>query len=265
VNVRRSHGFHHEPLIDYRHSPHLAQWPLYDRLVGFILETVSGLPDTGSPPRVLEVGAGHGGYTELLLAAGCDVTVVEMSRPPLQRLEARYGGHARVTGVLDPDVSLRDAGGGYSLALCVSLLHHIPDYVEFLLRITGRLLPRGALVTLQDPLWYPRVDRLTRMVDRSAYLTWRIAQGRFQQGVAAMVRRLRGVYPEARVGEIAYYHVVRQGVDEEAVAGFLEGRFAQVEVLSYWSHHLAAMRRAAELAGMVNTFAVRATGHSAGV
>jgi SAM-dependent methyltransferase len=265
MNVRRFHGFHDEALVDYRHSPHLAQWPLYDRLAGFIFETVSGLPDTGTPHRVLEVGAGHGGYTELLLATGCEVTVVEVTRPPLQRLEARYGAHERLTGVLDPDLSLRDAEGGYSLALCVSLLHHIPDYLEFLRRITGRLLPRGALVTVQDPLWYPRVARLTRIADRSAYLTWRIGRGRFHQGVAAMVRRLRRMYPEERAGETVYYHVARQGVDEEAVAALLENRFAQVEVLSYWSHHLAAMRRGAELAGMINTFAVRATGRRAAV
>jgi SAM-dependent methyltransferase len=263
LNVQRSRGFDVDPVVDYRHSPHLAQWPLHDRLAGFILETLNGLPDTGAPPRVLEVGAGHGGYTELLLAAGSDVTVVEMSRPALQRLEARYGGHERLTAVLDAKASLRNAGDGYSLALCVSVLHHIPDYVEFLRRITRRLVARGALVTIEDPLWYPRVRRLTRIVDRSAYLAWRIGQGRLRQGVGAMVRRLRRRYPEARAEEIVYYHVVRQGVDEEAVTNLLAGGFARVEVRSYWSHHLAAIARAAERAGMANTFAVRATGRSA--
>jgi SAM-dependent methyltransferase len=263
LNVQRSRGFRHEPVIEYRHSPHLAQRPLHGRLVGFILETVSSLPDVGAPPRVLEVGAGHGGYTELLLAAGHDVTVVEMSREALNRLEARYGGNPRFSGMFDPDVGLRDAGGGYTLALCVSVLHHVPDYVEFLRRLTGRLLPGGALVTVQDPLWYPRVGRPTRALDRSAYLVWRIGQGRLRQGVEAMIRRSRRIYPEARPGEIVYHHVVRQGVDEEAVAGFLADRFARVELVSYWSHHLSSIRRPAELAGMVNTFAVRATGNGA--
>jgi SAM-dependent methyltransferase len=220
------------------------------------------MPHNGKPLRVLEVGAGHGGYTDVLLATGSDVTVVEMSPSALQMLQARYGGHERLSHVLDPDASLRDAGEGYSLALCVSLLHHIPDYVGFLRNISGRLLAGGALVTVQDPLWYPRLGLLTRTVDRSAYLAWRIGRGQFRQGVQAMVRRLRRVYPESRGGEIVYYHVVRQGVDEEAVAGSLTDSFSRVEVFSYWSHHLAALRRPAELAGIVNTFAVRATGRS---
>jgi SAM-dependent methyltransferase len=260
VSIERSHGLRHDAAIDYRHSPHLAQWPLFDRVAGFVLETLQGLPDTGAPPRVLELGAGHGGYTELLLAAGCDVTVADMSQPAVQRLEAMFGGHDRLTALHDPDLGLRDASGAYSLAVCVSVLHHVPDYLECLERVAALVSPGGALVTVQDPLWYPRVGRLTRTVDRSAYLAWRIGQGRLQDGVEAMVRRLRRVHPEARPGEIVYHHVVRQGVDEDAVAELLEDRFARVELVSHWSHHLAALRRPAERARMVNTFAVRATG-----
>jgi hypothetical protein len=56
---------------------------------------------------------------------------------------------------------------------------------------------------------------------------------------------------------------VRQGVDEQAVAELLEARFDRVELVSYWSHHLAAVRRPAERAGLVNTFAARGTGRRA--
>ena len=246
--------------MDYRHSPHLAQWALSDRLVRILHATLRGLAAAGLPPRVLELGAGHGGYAGQALAAGCQVTAVEMSPGSLQALRARHGANDRLTAVADPGADLSDAGDGYSLALCISVLHHIPDYLDLLDRLAGRLLPGGVLLTMQDPLWYPRVGRVTRAFDRGTYLAWRIAQGRITEGVTAMRRRLRGEYPEARGGEIVYHHVVRQGVDEEAVVAALRERFARVELFTYWSSHLAAARGPAEFAGLVNTFGVRASG-----
>ena len=59
--------------IDYRRgSPHLAQLGLYDRLVEVLRGTVRRLAEQGLPLRVLEIGAGHGGFTEPALALGCD-------------------------------------------------------------------------------------------------------------------------------------------------------------------------------------------------
>jgi SAM-dependent methyltransferase len=222
-----------------------------------VAETVAALPPR---PRVLELGASHGGFTELLLALDCDVTMAEMAAPALRRLEARHGGRARFAGVHDPELALDGVGGGFALAVAVSALHHVPDYLALLGRVADRIDAGGALITLQDPLWYPRTGRLTRLVDRSAYLAWRLGQGRVRDGAAAAIRRLRRRYPERRDDEVVYYHVVRSGVDEEAVAALLAERFARVELVSYWSHHLAAAAGPATAAGLVNTFAVRATG-----
>lgn len=246
--------------VDYPHSPHLAQRPLSDRLVATLHDTIGGLSAAGLPLRVLEIGAGHGGYTGHALAAGCDVTAVEMSEPSFDTLRHRYGSNDRLRTVLDPAADLSDAGSGYALILAISVLHHIPDYLDLLDRLSARLLPGGAMLTLQDPLWYPRVSPVTRAADRGAYLAWRVAQGNVRQGWSAMRRRLRGAYPVSEEGEIVYYHVVRQGVDEREVLGRLGDRFADVELLPYWSNHLGAIHRVAERAGMRNTFGIRATG-----
>jgi SAM-dependent methyltransferase len=246
--------------VDYPHSPHLAQPVLRGRLVALFLETLQAVSERGLPPRLLEVGAGHGGYTAEALAAGCDVTSVELSGPSFQKLEARYGSNERVTTILDPAGSLSEVGTGYSVVLCLSVLHHVPDYLAFIDRVAGRLARGGALLTLQDPLWYPRLGRTTRTVDRAAYLAWRIGHGNPRQGFAAMMRRRRGVYPESIPGEIGYYHVVRQGVDENAVARRLAACFDHVDLRTYWSNHLAAVRRPAEACGLANTFAAHATG-----
>lgn len=94
---------------DYRHgSPHLAQWLLRDRLVGLLRQTIDQVADAGLPLRLLEVGAGHGGCTEPALAAGCEVTAVEMSRPSLDRLAAIYRTNNRLSCVFDSDGSLAE-------------------------------------------------------------------------------------------------------------------------------------------------------------
>lgn len=248
------------PHVDYRHSPHLAQWALFDRLVSITLRTLRTVADAGLPLRVLEIGAGHGSYTGPMLAAGCEVTLVEMSRASHESLQARYATNERLTTIHDPGADLTDVGRGYSLVVVISVLHHIPDYMEFLERITDRVTPGGAVLLLQEPLWYPRVARFSRMVDRGAYLVWRLGQRNVREGIKSMRRRFLGIPLEAKPGEIIYYHVVRQGVDEEAICHFLDRRFTSVESMRYWAHHLAAIRRPAELAGLTNTFAVRATG-----
>jgi SAM-dependent methyltransferase len=245
---------------DYRHSPHLAQWALHERLVGILHAAVLAVADQGLRLKVLEIGAGHGGFADSLLAAGCEVTRVEMSRPSFELLRARYGLNPRLTAIFDPTLGLADVGEGHSLVVSVSLLHHIPDYIEFLGRLTGRIAGAGTLLALEEPLWYPRVGTLTRTFDRGAYLVWRLRQGRVRQGLTSMRRRLRGIQLEADPGKIVYYHVVRQGVDEEAVRSFLAQRFERVEAFRYWSNHLAAARRPAELMGLMNTFGIRAVG-----
>jgi SAM-dependent methyltransferase len=249
-------------LADYRHSPHLAQWALYDRLVGIVHETIRGVEGDGLPLRVLEIGAGHGGYTDSLLAGGCEVTVAEMSRPSVEFLRSRYGLNDRLTLIFDPNLGLADVGEGFSLVVCVSLLHHVPDYLAILGRIIERIGPGGAILLLEEPLWYPRLDRLTRVLDRGAYLTWRLGQGRIREGLASMRRRFRGIPLEAERDQIVYYHVVRQGVDERAVCRFLAHRFVRVEPFCYWSNHLAAIHRPAERMRLKNTFGIRAVGSS---
>ncbi len=77
--------------VDYtRGSPHLADLRLRERLVSLTRTAVLGLHDAGLPLDVLEVGAGHGGYTEPMLALGCRVTGVEMSKPSAIQLGERF-------------------------------------------------------------------------------------------------------------------------------------------------------------------------------
>jgi SAM-dependent methyltransferase len=247
-------------VVDYRAgSPHLAHHALYDRLVDILRQTLRDLTAAGLPMSVLEVGAGHGGFTEPALAAGCQVTAVEMSRPSLGRLCEKFGSNPNFTGVFDRDGGLADAGDGYSLVLFVSVLHHIPDYLKALAVASKRLAPGGALLSLQDPIWYPRQTRLARGIDRTGYYLWRLPRGNRRRGAAAFVRRARGRLDESQRSDMVEYHVVRSGVDECAVRDLLLQDFGDVRIISYWSNQSGPVQRIGTRLGLQNTFGLIGT------
>jgi len=161
--------------VDYRWgSPHLSYWPLHDRLVDTIRSQLMHLADARLPLRVLELGAGHGGFTEPALAFGCEVTAIEMSRPSIDELNRRFGQNPAFTVSFDPAGDLGVVSGDFSLLLCVAVLHHIPDYVAALEVATNHLLPGGSFIALQDPLWYDRVPGRVLRLDRLGYGPWRL-------------------------------------------------------------------------------------------
>ncbi len=256
---------HYGAGTDYRvGSPHLQHWPVYSLLTSLIVDSIAKTSERGLPATVLEVGAGHGGMTEPVLARGCRVTATEMSEASAQTLAARFGANDRLRVVYDSDGSLRALGGQmFSTVLCCSVLHHIPDYLGFLRRSLPRhLSPGGTLITVQDPLRYDRIPALSHRLDRGAYLAWRMAtQGNRRTGLASLGRRLRGAYDESKPGDMIEYHVVRNGVDADALQSWLGQHFDEVRVLRYWSNQSSLAQRLGERLGITNTFALHATGY----
>jgi SAM-dependent methyltransferase len=246
---------------DYRAgSPHLLHWHLYDRLVNELRAVLSALREESLPWSVLDVGAGHGSFTEPLLAYGCTVTASEMSRASLDVLQARYGSNPRFSAVLDQDGSLRSLGDQqFGLVVCASVLHHIPDYEAAIDVAASHLLPGGALVTFQDPLWYPSLGRTNSLLSRVAYMWWRLRQGNYARGLLTRLRRVRGVYDERNPSDMVEYHVVRRGVDQESLRSALSARFRRVTVFRYWSTQSSTWQRIGEALRAENTFGIVAT------
>jgi hypothetical protein len=87
-----------------------------------------------------------------MLALGCAVTAVDMSPDAARILADKFRTNSDLTVVHDPDGSMATVGENYTLLVCVSVLHHIPDYLTFVGKALSRLLPGGAFVCLQDPL-----------------------------------------------------------------------------------------------------------------
>lgn len=242
---------------DYRAgSPHLVHRGLYDWLVSEVLGTLRAVRGQGLPPTVLEIGAGHGGYTEPVLAAGGQVTATEMSRPSLVHLQDRFGANSSFRGEFDPDGSLDVLGDQrFSVMLCASVLHHIPDYMMFVRRAVSRhLLEGGSFISIQDPLWYPGVPFLMRTADRVAYLSWRMTQGQYTTGARTLLRRIRGVYDETNPADMVEYHAVRSGVDQDRLRAMLAESFQAVRLGCYWSTPSGVFQRAGTWLGLQNTF-----------
>jgi len=239
-------------------SPHLSHWSLYDRLSGLLRQAIREAIEDGLAPTVLEVGAGHGGYTEVALAAGARVFATEMSRPSVNRLTDRFGTNPGFRAVFDPDGSLSVLGRErFSIVMCSSVLHHIPDYLGFLEGpMIEHLSPKGSFFSVQDPLWYPAVGPTVRRVSRWTHLLWRATKGNYRQGFATLSRRVRRVYDPANPADMVEYHVVRNGVDHEAIERLLTTHFRTCEIGSYWSTPSPLFQRLGEWFDRPNTFFV---------
>ena len=240
-------------------SPHLRHRALRARVVGACQEAVRRVLARDGRCRVLEIGAGHGTFTEHVAALGAEVWVTEMSRASHDVLADRFAHNNRVHTVHDPDGTAGARGPEVDVVLAISVLHHIPDYLGAVEALLPRIAPGGAFVSYQDPLWYPRRSRLSFAVDRGAYLAWRVTRGDLGRGAASMVRRLRGAYDESNPSDMVEYHVVRQGVDERALAEVLAPHFGRVRVDRYWSTQAGWLQGLGEKVGPETTFGITAT------
>jgi phospholipid N-methyltransferase len=242
----------------YAGDPHLAHPELRAWIVHLVSDLVGRTASRGLPPRVLEVGAGDGGFTEPLLARGFEVTATEVSRHAVERLEATFGGNPRFNAVHDEAEDASGVEGGpFSVVFSASVLHHIPDYLSFVQTVAEQhLAPGGAFLSVQDPLRYDTMSPVAHRFDRAAYLIWRLGRGNRMSGLVSMKNRLTGKLDPARPGDMVEYHVVRGGVDESSLVTLLEPSFEEVRLLRYWSNQSRLAQRLGRRLGLVNQFAL---------
>lgn len=255
---------HYGQDYDYaKGSPHLRYRHLYEMLTGRIEEEVGKATAPGSTPEVLEIGAGDGSVTKRLLELGYTVTGTEMSGDSVKAMKTRFSGNESFRALLDSDGDLEVLGGErFNTVLFASVLHHIPDYLASLKLVCDRHLQPGAsIVSIQDPLWYPRQGRLVNFVTKVFYLSWRLTQGQFVRGFKTRLGRARRGVSEDAPGDVVEYHVVRNGVDEEMIRSQLEVDFDSVEIHRYWSSQGPPQQWLGEKLGLVNTFAIFASGY----
>lgn len=242
-------------------SPHLKHAELRARVDASLLAEVDRIRATVGRCRALEIGAGHGSFTAVLRDAGAEVTVTEMSGPSAGHLEKLFAADPGVRVVHDPEASWADTTlDRFDLVVAISVLHHIPDYLGAVSRYVDITQPGGTFISWQDPMWYARVPKGSRLSAQAAYLAWRLGQGNLSRGLRTRWRRIRGVWDEGEVSDMSEYHVVRQGVDELALMALLRARYAETHLTTYWSTQAGPLQRVGERLGMTGTFSAVARG-----
>lgn len=217
-------------------SPHLKHPQLKARVEEDIRSAVSRKVSELGHCAVLEIGAGHGFFTETVLSAGGTVIATEMSQASAKHLAKTFDSDKRVSVIHDPKGDwVRHTEKQFDLVLCVAVLHHIPDYIAFMRSALDRINKGGMLLSWQDPLYYPRRSRANLTLERSAYFAWRLTQGNLRSGFRTRLRRLRGTYDESNPSDMVEYHVVRDGVDEQLIIAQAADFFEESELTTYFS------------------------------
>ena len=253
-----AHGVGHDYV---KGSPHLRHDRLRHMVEDRLAQLVRATIERDGSCHVLEIGAGHGTFTDALIAAGARVTVTEASAASAELLTSRYADVDAVEVYYDTSgESVFDLDRTFDAVSCIALMHHIPDYVSFARRLATMIRPHGWFSCAQDPTYYPRRSWLTRILDRGTYFVWRLAQGEVRRGLATRWRRLRGEWSETEESDLVEYHVVRDGVDELALAGALEELFDDVDLFTYWSTQSPVLQRLFQRLDPPSEFGIAATG-----
>jgi 2-polyprenyl-3-methyl-5-hydroxy-6-metoxy-1,4-benzoquinol methylase len=240
-------------------SPHLnhkSVWSIYNGLV------TTALISVGAKPRVLELGAGSGEASVPWIEAGALLTAVDCSGEQLRRLRLLHP--SAITVEMDNSTFLREQNELFDVVSVVSTLHHIPDYLGLLRECAAALRPGGALLTFQDPLRYDRLSIVHTLGAQILYVPWRLSGGNIRAGVRNRLRRARGVFLADDPSDQDEYHVVRNGVDSQAIVEELAARFAAVEVVTYFSSQARLSQWLGERLRLRSTFGLLATGRLRG-
>ncbi len=124
---------------------------------GWIFELIE--PHLGG--EVLEIGAGHGTFTEMLARKATRVVASDISQRCVSRLRERFRGEEQVE-ILLGSVDSAAAHGPFDTVVMINVLEHIEDDDGALAELRGRVLRPGGRVVL----WVPAFSFLYSDFDR---------------------------------------------------------------------------------------------------
>ena len=236
------------------HLKHASLQALFARLIRQVYERAAEHAPT---PRFLDIGAGEGSVTRQLLELGARVTAIDVSSSQLAKLGRKCGRFGDRLETCCGDVSdvLPRLDGSYEVAVASSCLHHLPDYLGVIREAVERLAPAGQFLSFQDPLRYDTVGRFTKAFSELSYLSWRVFQGDLWGGLKRRLHRSRGVLNDSPLDN-AEYHVVRNGVDQDAITVLLAEAGFECEIIRYFSTQSRVFQPLGAAIGVKNTFAI---------
>ena len=115
--------------------------------IGIILKMVDKLV-ADNQKRALDFGAGTGNLTGRLLRMGYSVTATDISAEMCAILKKRYNVYLKAKKLIVINSPIEDVHfdrGEFDLIACYSVLHHLPDYVGAIQRLSVFLKKGGVL------------------------------------------------------------------------------------------------------------------------
>jgi SAM-dependent methyltransferase len=170
--------------------------------------------------RVLEVGAGIGTFTEIMLAKPIDhLLAMEPWEPCVEYLNREFGANDRVT-VLDESLpgapSLEGKDGTVDFILCQNVLEHIGDHQGALESMAAALKPGGRLHLL-----VPANPWLYGPLDQSYEHFRRYTKGGVREGLMLAGLEVDDLYSFNTLGIPGWWVQNRRGADAEISRGSL--------------------------------------------
>jgi SAM-dependent methyltransferase len=248
-----------EATRNYREgAPHIKHASLRAIYAKLLIRVYDFAKKNTTIPKVLDLGAGEGSVTLPFLELGAKVTAVDISSSQLEALRKRCEHFGNRLEVRCEDISetLEVKSEKYDVIVANSFLHHIPDYIGLISKAVSLLTPYGQFFSFQDPLRYDSVSKFTNLFGNLAYFSYRIFKGDVYNGLKRRLRRSRGVYLANSLHDNAEYHVVRNGVDQEAISKYFEKNGIECDIVSYFSTQSRLFQPLGTLLGIKNTFAV---------
>jgi SAM-dependent methyltransferase len=245
---------------DATHIKHAALRNFYGLLVADVYDWAA----KSTPiPTVLDLGAGEGSATLPFLELGAKVTAVDVSESQLRILQAKCDKFANRLEVHCEDVfdfieSMKRTQRHYDNIILNSFLHHVPDYVSLIRDVVDLISPAGQFFSFQDPLRYDSLSCFESFFSNLAHCSWRIFKGDVIDGIKRRIRRSRGIYLEESAIDNVEYHVIRNGVNQDAIRELLEQLGFDCRIIRYFSTQSNLWQPIGTILGVENTFAVLA-------
>lgn len=125
--------------------------------------------------KALDFGAGTGNLTGKLLKMGYHVTAIDISREMCAILEKKYTTYLNSKELIIVNSPIEDVSfdkGEFDLITCYSVLHHLPDYIGALQRLSGFLRKGGVMYVDHEvsPFYWKREPRAVAELVKLVYL-----------------------------------------------------------------------------------------------
>jgi SAM-dependent methyltransferase len=170
-----------------------------DNYAAWIFEQVE--PHLGED--VLEVGAGHGTFTEIMSERGVRVVATDVSERCVDRLRARFQGNDCVA-VVHGGADAAAGHGPFESAVLINVLEHIEDDDSVLRELSATLKPGGRLI-----LWVPAFMFLYSDFDRQIGHYRRYRKGGLRRRLTEAGFTVTDIRYINLVGAIAWFVVAR--------------------------------------------------------